>query len=283
MLQQTRVAAVIPYYERFLEAFPDAARARRRARVSGPGDVERTRLLLARAQSTEGRAAHRESGGFPRDYESIRKWRAWATILPRQSPASLSDLPHAVLDGNVRRVIVRLLGDNHANVREQADRFLDRRNPGRWNQALMELGAIVCLPREPRCGQCPLARHCEAQRQGTQKDLPAKLVKPAPVRLERTLLWIHRGNRILLAPSPRVKGFWDLPGPFPGARLGKIVGEFRHTIMHRHYQFIVQEATAKTKPDGASWFTFAQIKEIPLSIITKKAMRTASHSALIPV
>ncbi len=98
-----------------------------------------------------------------------------SATTPRRQVASIAfGVPHAVVDGNVRRVIARLAGDAGVDVQEIADRLLDRKNPARSNQALMELGALVCLPREPLCGACPVARLCVARRDGTQAELPAK-------------------------------------------------------------------------------------------------------------
>ena len=105
---------------------------------------------------------------------------------------------------------------------------------------------------------------------GTQNDLPAKRVKPAAIHLKRTLLVIHQKGRILLAPSPRVQGFWDLPEPFEGARIGARLGEFRHTITHRHYRFTVHEAVARVIPKGFRWFSCKEFDEIPFSTTAKK-------------
>ena len=84
------------------------------------------------------------------------------------------DLPHAAVDGNVRRVIVRLLNDDDAEIQVEADRLLDREQPGPWNQAVMELGATICTPRDPDCGACPLSRFCASRKAGTQAALSAK-------------------------------------------------------------------------------------------------------------
>jgi A/G-specific adenine glycosylase len=191
--------------------------------------------------------------------------------------ASISfGLPHAVVDGNVRRVLARWTNDGHADAQQIADRLLHRRDPARWNQALMELGATICLPREPRCGECPVKAHCAARRAGTASDLPLKRAKPAPEHLERTLLVIHRQGRILLAPSLRVKGFWDLPEDAEHSaniRIGATLGDFRHTITHRRYRFTVKEAIAGAAPKGARWHTEKELTQIPLSTTARKALR----------
>jgi A/G-specific adenine glycosylase len=272
MLQQTRVAAVIPYYERFMAAFPDA-----QALAAAP---ESTVLAMwsglgyySRARNLQKAARQISSAGFPRDFGSLRALAGIGDYTAAAISSIAFGLPHAVVDGNVRRVIVRLLNQNDAAVQQEADRLLDRADPGRWNQALMELGATICRPRDPVCDECPLTQYCGARSHGTQEELPAKRVKPAPVRLERTLLMIRRGTRILLVPSPRVKGFWDLPEEFAGVRVGKAIGEFRHTITHRRYRFQVRHATAKMTPDGSKWWSREEVDEIPLSTTTRKALQ----------
>jgi A/G-specific adenine glycosylase len=273
MLQQTRVAAVIPYYERFLQRFPSpdalaqAPEEELLAMWSGLGYYSRARNLQKAARQIT------EAGDFPRAYTAIRELAGVGEYTAAAIASIAFDLPHAVVDGNVRRVLARLMNDGNLDVQQAAERLLDRRDPARWNQAVMELGATICLPREPRCGECPIARHCKARHAGTQNELPLKRVKHAPEWLERTLLVIRRNGRLLLAPSPRVKGFWDLPEPFPEARLGAALGKFAHTITHRHYRFTVREAIARGTPKGMRWVTERQSGEIPLSTTARKALR----------
>jgi A/G-specific adenine glycosylase len=273
MLQQTRVAAVIPYYERFLRRFPDAAALARApeqellAMWSGLGYYSRARNLQKAARQIV------ELGTFPNDYASLRELAGVGDYTAAAIASIAFGLPHAVVDGNVRRVIARLVNDSRANPQELADCLLDRRDPARWNQAVMELGATICLPREPLCDRCPVAVHCLAHSAGTQGDVPLKRAKPASVSLERTLLVIRRNGRVLLAPGARVKGFWDLPEPLPDARLGAVLGEFTHTITHRHYRFTVQEARTARIPATCRWHTEKEIQEIPLSTVARKALR----------
>ena len=272
MLQQTRVATVIPYYERFLARFPDTAalaRAPERdvlALWSGLGYYSRARNLQKAARQIEA------AGAFPAAHDAILEL-AGVGAYTAAAIASISfGLPHAVVDGNVRRVVARLVNDAGSDVQTLADRLLDKRDPARWNQALMELGALVCLPREPQCANCPLAAQCAARAAGTQREIPGKKRKPATERLARTLLVIRRSGKILLAPSPRVKGFWDLPEPFPGTRRGKVLGTFAHTITHRHYTFTMRRATGKA-PRECRWFDERTLTEIPLGTVSKKALR----------
>ena len=273
MLQQTRVAAAIPHYQRFLARFPDTAALVRASEAevltawSGLGYYSRARNLRKAAQAIATR------GGFPSDYENIRELPGVGDYTAAAVASIAFGLAHAAVDGNVRRVIARLTNDGAVNVQEVADRLLDRKNPGRWNQALMELGALVCLPREPLCGVCPVARHCEARRHGTQAELPPKRPRGEVQRIRVVLVAIRKRGKILLTPSKRVRGFWDLPEPFPGVRASGVLGTFRHTIMNTQYVFEVREAPADRTPKGAKWWDESSLREIPLSTTAKKALR----------
>src|SRR5665213_2665425 len=177
---------------------------------------------------------------------------------------------------------MRLAGDSTADLGATATKLLDKRDPGRWNQAVMELGATVCLPRDPLCSACPLALACVANRRGIQRDLPPPKKKPSIVRKERTLLVIRRKGRILLTPSPRVSGFWELPEAFSGVRLGPKLGAFRHAITNTRYGFEVREARIATRPRECRWGDEAKLLEIPLSTPTKKALNCLHPPPIAP-
>jgi A/G-specific adenine glycosylase len=199
------------------------------------------------------------------------------------------DLPVAVVDGNVLRVVSRVTNDagdisagrTRARFGEIAQQWLDPRAPGQFNQALMELGATVCLPRNPLCLVCPLAACCRGHQEGTAAQLPVKLRKAEPVRLSGTLLVVRQRGRVLLrqrdAAAKRMAGFWDLPAPedLPGAKIGARIGEIRHTITHHHYTLEVRSATASKPEDSFRWFTIAQLAEIPFSTTARKALHLA--------
>jgi A/G-specific adenine glycosylase len=273
MLQQTRVAAVIPYYERFLARFPAVESLARASEPevlkywSGLGYYSRARNLHKAAREIAA------AGSFPRDYDGLRALPGIGEYTAAAIASIAYDLPRAVLDGNVRRVLLRIGNDAAADAQALADGLLDRKSPARWNQALMELGALVCLPGDPHCEACPISRECAARREGTQADLPPPRRKQETVRLERTLLVIRRRGRILLTPSSRVQGFWDLPEAFEGARMGVRIASFRHAILHRQYSFQVFEGFAQTAPRPMRWFGLRGLDEIPLSTAARKAMR----------
>jgi A/G-specific adenine glycosylase len=272
MLQQTRVAAVIPYYERFLTRFPnpaalaDASEEEVLTLWSGLGYYSRARNLQKAARQIV------ELGSFPKTHEAIRELAGIGAYTAAAVASIAFGLPHAVVDGNVRRVASRITNGKE-DPQKVADLLLDRKNSSRSNQAVMELGAVVCLPRDPRCGECPIAVQCEARKLGTQNELPGRRAKPATIHLKRILLVIHRDDRVLLAPSARVAGFWDLPEPFEGARVGARLGKFRHSITHHNYRFTVHEALVRGIPEGYRWFERKKIDEIPLSTTAKKGLR----------
>jgi A/G-specific adenine glycosylase len=273
MLQQTRVVAVIPYYERFLQFFPDVATLAKApeenllALWSGLGYYSRARNLQKAARDIVAR------GGFPAEHAELLTLAGIGDYTAAAVSSIAFGLPHAAVDGNVRRVIARLANDANANGPMLAERLLDRKDPGSWNQAMMELGATICLPRQPLCDSCPLAGNCAARIAGTQYEVPGKKKKLDVVKLERTLLVIRREEKILLVPSPRVDGFWDLPEPFPGARTGAELGSFTHAITNKRYAFRVKEATTTKAPKDAQWFSAKKLEEIPLGTTARKALK----------
>jgi A/G-specific adenine glycosylase len=277
MLQQTRVAAAIPYYERFLARFPNAESLTAASETevltawSGLGYYSRARNLHRAARAIA------ELGAFPTEYDRIRELPGVGEYTAAAVASIAFGLAHAVVDGNVKRVIARLTGDAHVNVQDAASRLLDRKHPARSNQALMELGALVCLPRDPLCEACPIAKECEARKNGTQAQLPLKKPRQQTGRIRLTLLVIRRRGKILLTPSPRVRGFWDLPEALPGASLAPALGTFRHSIMNSRYECEVREAVADRIPSAARWWSEARLSEIPLSTTARKALRLSDR------
>jgi A/G-specific adenine glycosylase len=273
MLQQTRVAAVIPYYQRFLARFPDVqalARAGEEeilALWSGLGYYSRARNMLKAARVVA------QAGDFPDNYAAIRELPGIGDYTAAAIVSIAFDSPHAAVDGNVQRVAARISNNADVDAQALANQLLDRKHPGLWNQAVMELGAMVCLPREPVCYVCPIAKDCKAHRQGTQAHVPGKRVRPETIRLKTTLLAIRRRGKILITPSDRVKGFWDLPEVFRGACVGEYLGLFRHTILNRQYLFEVREGSVAVRPRDMRWLTPVKADEIPLSTTAKKALR----------
>jgi A/G-specific adenine glycosylase len=289
MLQQTRAQAVIPYYTRFLQRLPtvESLAAAGEEQVltlwSGLGYYSRARNLRRAAQQIVA------AGGFPRDFESLRALPGIGDYTAAAIASIAFGLPHAVVDGNVLRVVARLENDaadiGSARTRERfravAQGWLDEKNPGAFNQAIMELGAVVCLPRNPLCPACPLAAQCQALREGTAAQLPVKLRRTEPVKIEGILLIVRKGARVLLRQrepdARRMASFWDLPAPadLPGARTGKNFGEIRHTITHHRYTLQVAAAAARVPRGPFEWFDAEKLADVPLSTTARKALKLA--------
>jgi A/G-specific adenine glycosylase len=217
MLQQTRVAAAIPYYEKFLQHFRDV-----KALATGPQD-EVLRLwsglgYYSRARNLQKAAQQiiaKHGGSFPTRLED-------ALALPgigNYTAAAILSIAFreklAVLDGNVARVLARLdaiRGDLRESRRwqllqETADRFLDPESPGDWNQAMMELGATLCTPKSPQCLRCPVAQFCEGRKLGIAESLPEKRRKRATVEvtLAAAVFTDSKGRTLLLPPPKNTK------------------------------------------------------------------------------
>jgi A/G-specific adenine glycosylase len=157
--------------------------------------------------------------------------------------------------------------------------MLDRKRPGTFNQAMMELGATVCLPREPRCAKCPVAGFCVARREGKERELPVKLRKMRMKRLARIVLIVEQDKEILMwqrtDKKEKLAGFWELPEPdqLPKATIGAFLGAFRHAITDHNFLFHVYRAKAGKTPSGFMYIKKESLKAIPLSTSARKALR----------
>jgi A/G-specific adenine glycosylase len=276
MLQQTRVAAAAPYFERFLERFPDVeslARAPLETVLtawSGLGYYSRARNLHRAAGQIV------ERGSFPDDYASIRRLPGVGEYTAAAVASIAFGLPYAAVDGNVRRVLSRL-ACRMEGLDALAGELLDRQDPGRYNQALMDLGATICLPAGPQCADCPVSELCQARSQGRQAEFPVRKARRKPVRLARTLLLVEKDGSVLLWKSEsgrRLRGFWELPeaDQLPGAVPGGTLNTFRHSITHHNYVVTVVEAKLRRVPRGFLWVSRAELGRLPLSTMAKKAL-----------
>jgi A/G-specific adenine glycosylase len=225
MLQQTQVATVIPYYARFIASFPDLAALARADRQTilkhweGLGYYRRAHHLHQAARELIASGA----GRVPDRREVFRKLPGVGDYIANAVMSIAYDAPLAVVDGNVKRVLARLCGlttaanhpAGHRKYQAAADNLLDQRHPGTHNQALMELGALVCTPRNPDCGACPWQTACFAHRNGVVADYPHRIRK-APIPEHAMVAGIigHR-NRLLIVQRPSeglLAGLWEFPG-----------------------------------------------------------------------
>jgi A/G-specific adenine glycosylase len=201
---------VVPYYERFFRSFPSLrslGRARSEAVLrawAGLGYYSRARNLHRAAKTI----LQKHQGRFPRELDAALALPGVGPYIARAVLSIAYDQPHAVLDGNVARVIVRreaIEGDPREpakwrSLQAIADGWLARRSPGDWNQAMMELGATVCTPRQPRCPACPVREGCRAFRLGIAGRLPGRRAKARTVslRIAAAVLLDPRGRTLLI-------------------------------------------------------------------------------------
>lgn len=290
MLQQTRVEAVIPYYKRFMSRFPgvsELARAREEdvlAAWSGLGYYRRARHLHAAAKEMR----VRYEGKFPQDEEAIRNLPG---VGPYTAGALLSiafEKRAAILDGNVIRLLTRLFaisGDPaESAIRRKlwalAEDILPKANARDFNQALMELPALVCTPRSPRCGECPLRSLCQAHARGEEGKFPQKSPKATPRAVSVSYACVEKDEKFLLRRRDEdpLKGFWEFPrfgSEGLSARSRWLpLGEAKHAIMDSRItaRFFLAKASAKMRGITGKWFSAAQIESGPVTTLTKKGL-----------
>ncbi len=225
MLVQTTVAAVTPYFERFLDRFPTVAQLAEADEADvlkaweGLGYYRRARQLQAAA-----RAIVRDHGGIvPADLERLLALPGVGRYIAGAVRSFAFDRPAPILEANTQRVLARLLawegelsaGATQRRLWQAAERLVPDEQPGRFNQALMELGATVCTPRAPSCLLCPLAASCQARARGIQDELPVKNARAAPLSVAEATAIVSRDGGALLVvrrgPGRLWEGFWEFP------------------------------------------------------------------------
>jgi len=284
MLQQTRAATVVPYWERFLRELPtvqtlaEAAESQVLALWSGLGYYRRARMLHAAAR----RVVALHGGGLPRDREALSSLEGVGAYTVGAIASIAFKERVAAVDGNVSRVLARIAAieddvtsaRGKALVQAEADALaaIDEGDPGDWTQALMELGALVCAPRQPRCGSCPARAWCRAFARGGvdyASTLPRKAPKREKAVVERVAIVLHTGTAVVLARRRALTlygGLWEVPTAPRSAkrRLAKglgvnltaldVAGEVVHILSHRrmHVQVlrgsVSPQCLAKCRP-----------------------------------
>lgn len=289
MLQQTRVETVLPYYHRFLERFPtveDLAAAsvdEVLAQWSGLGYYRRARQLHQAAGQIVAR------GGLPETVDGLRELSGIGPYTAAAVASIAFGAPAGVMDGNVERVVSRLLATSENPksaagrrrlLRHVEEQLLDPDRPGDGNQALMELGATVCTPRRPKCLLCPLREGCRAAAEGDPEQYPVPRKRPKPVRVRRAVAVVRISrDGVLLYRRPEdselLAGTWELPWvdaaepeEFSGGaeeiahglaeryggrfELEGRVGEVRHGITHRSFTVEVWRARRIETGEGGT-------------------------------
>jgi A/G-specific adenine glycosylase len=308
MLQQTTVKAVRPYYEAFLARFPDV-----RALAQAPEeDVLATWSGLGyyhRARNLHRGARHvlaRHAGEFPRTLEAALAVPGVGLYTASAVLSIAHGMPLPVVDGNVRRVLARVLalrGPEWARdpaYYNLAEELLDRESPGDWNQALMELGATVCAPRRPACPACPLRATCRARAGGRPEELPESRRRRAPVDVTVAALVVERRGRVLLVrrSEGRLMGrFWEVPQTsLEGHGLadlvdevrtrhgleveaGALVARARHAITFRRIRVEAYRGRLRREPprdpERFVWAGPDELASLPMSSLTRKVIAGA--------
>jgi A/G-specific adenine glycosylase len=311
MLQQTRVATVIPYYKRFMDRFPDAASLARASEDevlslwSGLGYYRRARALRAGARMVT--EAH--GGRLPDDPRTLAELPGIGRYTAGAIASVAFGRAEPVLDGNVRRVLSRVLaidgerlgrGEEQRLLWQSSGALVQGPRPGDLNQALMELGALICTTKRPTCELCPLARHCRAHRSGDPEAYPCAEPKKPTTRVRVAVALVRRGRNVLLERTPGespLRGRWDVPAREiePRVSAGRAIhgrlaeshgidiavyerlGAVAHGIMDRRLGIEVYRCSLRRGRVAASvdlrWISPARLSEIPVSGATRKVLR----------
>lgn len=322
MLQQTTVGAVRQRYEAFLSRFPDIAslaRARREtvlAAWSGLGYYARARNLHAAARQI----LRDHAGRLPRDPAALRGLPGFGEYMAAAVASLAFGARIPAADANVTRVLSRLFAiegiagtrAHGEKVRAHAMSLLARGRPGDVTAALMDLGQLLCTPRQPDCGACPLSAGCTARRIGAVARFPRKKPRPRTSRVFVAAAAAKDNGRVLLVPSTEelLRGLWLFPSAqadSPARALARLrvaardlglllarggpIGNTRHTIVHRRLEIAVYRAIASARPRARSqqletrnspvvrWLTSAQLQTAAIPTLTR---RIAAAADLLP-
>jgi A/G-specific adenine glycosylase len=277
MLQQTRVAAVMEHYQRFLRRFPTIEKlaAARESSVlalwSGLGYYRRARMLHAAAK----KIVKEHGGKFPGSAKALRALPGIGRYTAAAVASIGFDEPVALVDGNVERVLRRMQGTNLAgeDLWRAAGELLDRQRPGDFNQALMELGATICLPRQPRCLLCPVSGLC-----ATRGELQRTEKPPRQARREVRYAFDCRDGSIFLVKRPKnaplMPGMWEFPEIADVNGTGAAWLTLRHSITVTDYVVRVIQSAVPEGADGR-WVQRPQLATLPLTGLARKILRAA--------
>ena len=311
MLQQTRVDTVISYYERFISLFPDlpslAAAAENDVLKAwqGLGYYSRARNLWSGAKQV----MSDYGGTLPADPELLRKIRGIGLYTAGAIASIAYDIPVPAVDGNVIRVLSRLYGvrtdalepKTRARIEALAASLVPPERPGDHNQAVMDLGATVCVPGTPDCSRCPLSAFCDAYRAGDAAALPY-LPKAKPQKIcPYAVLLIHSGSRILMRQRSErlLQGLWCFPmleGEYAAGSLPDVIrrklrldcplvrdaGPARHVFTHQVWQMRLYETDAEASasaPAGYRFVPLEQLDDLPLPVAMNAAVKVLRRQA----
>ena len=279
MLQQTQVATVLPYYDRWLKRFPTYAVLARACESDvlhawqGLGYYTRARNLHAAAKAVR----QKFGGTLPRNFDVLRSLPGFGRYTANAVATFAFDQSVPVVDANIARVVSRLFNitapiDTAAGrdeVWERAEQLVPKRKPGRFNSALMDLGATVCLPRNPQCGICPVKRFCRAP---NPLVLPKKRKRPALRRLtEHHAVAVRRDRILLQSCTERWRGMWMLPEA-RGSLLTRPVHVAKFPFTNHQITLRVFARPPAQKQPNQRWFSLRELDSIPIPSPHRRAI-----------
>jgi len=306
MLQQTQVERVKDFYVRFLDRFPTAAVLAAAAEHDvlrlweGLGYYRRARQLHAAAKKIV--AEH--GGEFPRTVAGLRSLPGIGRYTAGAIASIAFDLREPIVEANSRRVIARLVG--HAAplgtaagdepIWEIAAELVPKQHPGKFNQALMDLGALICTPEQPLCRTCPVAACCDAKRTGRVAEIPMKAVRREAKQVRETAVVVRRAGRVLVVqrgPGEWWEGLWDFPRVPGAARVARRgiersalligvacgatsrLGTITHTVTHHRITLDVVECAAGRSGKAATGRRWVAAKALSSLAMTSPGRRIA--------
>jgi len=278
MLQQTQVERVKEFFVRFMRRFPavgDLARAREAEVLKhweGLGYYRRARQLHAAAKAV----VTEHDGVFPASLEGLRALPGIGRYTAGAIASIAFDLPAPIVEANSRRVLARLAGHERPvggagdePIWEIAEALVPRRGAGIFNQALMDLGAMICTPDQPRCTACPVASACVAHRNRLTDAIPVKTAPRSPTRLRETAVVVRHRDRVLVerrGPGEWWEGLWDFPRAV--GKGGRRLGVVKYTVTHHAIECIVRERSVPnaTHPTAAQrWVAISRLDALAMS------------------
>jgi A/G-specific adenine glycosylase len=284
MCQQTQVATVIPYFERWMRRFPDCGT------LAAAGEHEVMGLWQGLGYYSRARNLHRAAkavaglpgGEFPREIGRIRELPGVGRYTAGAVAAFAFDQPAALVDANIARVLARVFAIREpidgsaglAAVWERAEKLQPGRGGRAFNGGLMEIGALVCTPRAPRCEVCPVTEFCAARAMGIEEQLPAKKPRRRTARMEERCALITRDGHVMLEQQngSRWRGLWKLPAleRIP-ERKPDLVMEYPFTH-HRVTLSVYRQRAGGAVGENRQWHAISRLADVPLAAAHRRAL-----------
>ena len=280
MLQQTQMPVVLRFYSRFLDRFPTVAELAAAsldevtAAWSGLGYYRRARMLRDAAIEVR----ERFGGALPSDLKSLMSLPGIGRYTAGAIASIAYDRRAPIVDGNIARILARLFGvqSMHKTWERAGELVQAARSPRVFNQALMEIGALICRPGNPLCKQCPLRSECRAFARGRTELVPRKHVRTRELQIPLYIVTDRRGRILMQRESGTLfDGMFVLPRGSRFAPRASLVGSFRHTITNRRITFRVFTASRGPRAADHVWISARNLASIPHPSYVRKALHLA--------